>query len=273
MHGRPEDRWQWCLLCFVIILATLFVPYLRLHTPLPEGFDDGKREGLAPPSGVLVVNLDRRLDRMTHFRHGFTWTDMARKVPLHRVSAVEGSSVDASKVLTEEAMKELKDFLQTKTRRKHSQLTPGAIGCYMSHIKCWEYVAHQNRPWIICEDDAILPSDFGSRIEMALREIPATRKETVILFHILCNPKLYHELRCEKIKDNVYRAHHFWSTACYYITPEAAREMLKKALPMSIQVDHAMAQWGREGVVDNFAYPVVRTWESAGTDIQAPIQN
>lgn len=264
----------WCIFCALLVLLMAWAKQSPSTTlsGIQEGFDAPRqRIDLPEPAGVLVINLQRRADRMTHFRHSFSWTDMARTLPLHRVAAVDGNGVDASKVLSEGAMKDMQEFLRTKQRKVHSELTPGGIGCYLSHIKCWEFVAQQSKPWLVCEDDAILPQNIGQRLREALAKVPSLRPETVIFLHILCDPRLYRELRCDSLGDNVYRAHSFWSTACYYVTPEAARTMLQKALPMSIQVDHVMAQWGREGVVDNYAYPVVRTADR-DTDIQAPLR-
>lgn len=266
----------------LVIVATIALVVLG-DGPSREGFLSNAFEGwmvrpqrqriLEEPVGVLVVNLDRRVDRMEAFSTHYSRADIVHQFPLHRMSAVEGKKVDWKLVLTPEARRDMEDFLRTKTRKTHEQLTPGAIGCYLSHVKAWEWVMKKNQPWIICEDDAALPRDFYSRVKKALATVPASDKNTIILFHVICSSPHYEELKCDYLGENVYRAHKFWSTACYYITPEAARKMHATSIPIEIQVDAAMALWARSKVVDIFAFPCVNTMDEAGTDIQYPVRD
>lgn len=101
---------------------------------------------------TFVINLDRstgRLERITRefSRAGLQFT---------RFPAVDGRSIP----------QELEPYFQG------SDMLPGEIGCYASHLALWHLVAKQDQPALICEDDVLLPDDLGSLLRDLLAALP-----------------------------------------------------------------------------------------------------
>ncbi len=104
---------------------------------------------------VMVINLDSSTDR---------WESMTKQCePLgitpERVSAVRGS------LLSE---KEKSDVYQLSANlSKYDKiLNDGEIGCYMSHIRCWEQIVEQELDFaLVLEDDAILTDNIIKYVE------------------------------------------------------------------------------------------------------------
>jgi len=55
-----------------------------------------------------------------------------------------------------------------------SNLTPGEVGCYASHLKAMQLVLHRGLDWaLILEDDARLHTRLAEIIESAIERVPA----------------------------------------------------------------------------------------------------
>lgn len=110
------------------LLALLFlcVAYLRQREPF--------RDTHIP---IYVINLEKRQDRLRQF------ATRNRKVRWQRIDAVDGRNVDLGGVRT--------------------KLTKGEVGCFLSHIKALDVIAHgQDEFAIVLEDDASItfPNSF-----------------------------------------------------------------------------------------------------------------
>ncbi len=97
---------------------------------------------LAPPTPLLVINLEKSVDRRARMeeqlsRHeNFNWSF---------VKAVDGRLLPDSAAFS----------LCENTH--WSKTSKGTIGCFLSHVKCWELVRNSGAPYsIILEDDSVL---------------------------------------------------------------------------------------------------------------------
>jgi glycosyl transferase, family 25 len=106
-------------------------------------------------AAIVVINLDRSLDRLRAFR----WTN--RHVPnLRRFVAIDGRTLDRDACI--------RDGLITAD----NPYTMPALGCSLSHVALWRLCAAGDRALTICEDDAILYRHFlagQARILSSLR--------------------------------------------------------------------------------------------------------
>lgn len=103
----------------------------------------------------MVVNLDSSADRWTSMLHQ---CDLLGLSP-QRVSAVRGS------LLTEKQKSDVYQLSANLT--KYDKILNNAeIGCYMSHIRCWELIVEQELDFaLVLEDDAILTDNIVKYIE------------------------------------------------------------------------------------------------------------
>ncbi|MFS6537424.1 glycosyltransferase family 25 protein [Idiomarina loihiensis] len=103
---------------------------------------------------IFLINLDRSTERLQRASEQIEKTGFK----FERVPAVDGAT------LTDEKIAEVFDA-ETAKRRFQYDLTAGEIGCYLSHIKCWEKIINDNLDYaVILEDDLLLDRQFASVI-------------------------------------------------------------------------------------------------------------
>lgn len=213
---------------------------------------------------------------MTALQKGVAASDL-RNVPMIRVEAVDGRKADYTSLLSKTARAELTDLKVTGKRKHHAQLSPGAIGCYLSHYEVWRTVAatsHTSRdtPFLVLEDDADIPQNahvmfqHGWKAVQAAREAgtpPDAKKPYLVLWHLIC----LHG--CDVPASNLYEPEAFWSTMAYSLTPDTAAALLKAPLfPMDVQIDTAL--YLMKDTLRVFAFPCLRSGNTQ-TDIQVSI--
>jgi|UniRef100_A0A6C0BPW7 GR25 family glycosyltransferase involved in LPS biosynthesis len=122
---------------------------------------------------IYLINLKRRPDRFDEFMVVYNNTDFKNN-SLTRVNAIDGGKLDIKSIpLTNIAKLELKQLETTGFRYKHYQLTRGAIGCYLSHVKIWEKIVKENQDKaLIFEDDARPPPNIVYSINKIMMDIP-----------------------------------------------------------------------------------------------------
>lgn len=99
---------------------------------------------------VLLINLDRAVDRCN-----FMKTQLAA-AGLHnvtRISAVDGRTVGR-----------VPEYRPHEWRSRW-ELTPGELGCFLSHRTAWKQVVASQEVTVILEDDILLCSQFGETID------------------------------------------------------------------------------------------------------------
>lgn len=130
---------------------------------------------------TYLINLDESTDRLAACdqllkQHGLAY---------ERVPAVLGralSEADIAKVYDQDANK--KSYYRT--------LSPGEIGCYLSHRECWKKIANSNEPYgVVLEDDINIIGDVLKAIELIkqvefswdlIKLAPYNRKVRKVLF-------------------------------------------------------------------------------------------
>src|SRR3990167_9098955 len=96
---------------------------------------------MAAVTGAIVINLDRRQDRLHTFTKSYYASALGAAVPLYRLPAVDGNTIDVQSYVTPAAQSDLEDLALTGRRKFHDQISPGAIGCYLSHMQAWKVVS------------------------------------------------------------------------------------------------------------------------------------
>jgi len=108
------------------------------------------------------INLEKRLDRKENMEQLFSKLE----IPAQRIDAVDGSLVSYEKLL-ENNMDLCKSWLDPLQDRP---LTPGEVGCILSHTIAWTQIVKTGEPGVILEDDIFLdkPSYNVRQIEERL---------------------------------------------------------------------------------------------------------
>lgn len=235
-----------CLNLIVALIVLIVLYSRRMLEPMPYQ--------------CLVINMDSRKDRLAHFTTRYNSSDL-NKISLVRIPAVVGKELDWRNAswLTRKAKEDMLNVELYKSRTAHANLMPGAIGCYWSHIHAWRMIAKSQQSWIVFEDDLTIPKDFKKKADRVIRKLPK-KGAHVLSFQ---NYNLY-----EVIPDNkLVEIHSCMGTACYYITPSAARILLDAALPMQMQVDFFMTDCALKNLITMYSYRFVHQNE-IDSDIQ-----
>jgi glycosyl transferase, family 25 len=118
---------------------------------------DNLRQGnahsvLAPGIKNFVLNLDRRPDKYDRFLRQNNGCGIA----FERFSASDGSLMSDADAMAERLV------------APGSRFTRGAVGCAASHSRTWKWVAEQDAPALVFEDDATIRHDINERLATLL---------------------------------------------------------------------------------------------------------
>ena len=241
---------------FFILLLFLFVLVIlkaKLINGIQSKFDK-----------TYLINLDRRPDRLEKFLRSYDLSDM-KNIDLTKMTGVDGSEINIEKVpLSEVARGELKQIETTGFRSKHYQLTRGAIGCYLSHVKVWKDIVENNhKNGLIFEDDVNLPDNIHERINLSMKDVPDDWD--IILFGFHCKD-------CENMK-NYRKVNRFILLHCYAISNSAIIKILKtnSLFPIQQQIDAYLSELS-ENILNIYTVknPIIHQ-SGSRTDIQLPI--
>ena len=213
---------------------------------------------------IYLINLDRRPDRLERFMNSLDTSDM-KDMKVLRMNAVDGSEIDISRVpLSETAKGELKQIETTGFRSKHYQLTRGAIGCYLSHVKVWKDIVEKgHKNGLIFEDDVTLPENMYERMMNSMKGVPDDWD--VLLFGFHCK-------ECENVK-NYRKVDRFILLHCYAISYSGIVKMLKtnSLFPITQQIDSYMSELSPDILnIYTVKNPIIHQ-NGSRTDIQMPI--
>lgn len=223
---------------------------------------------------IFIINLDRRPDRFQRVSDTIASSDLST-VPIKRVSAVDYKQIDIDAHTSARAKQDLQSLKILKVRSFHSQLTPGAVGCYLSHVNVWKTIAESNLPddtlFLILEDDATVPayaSVYMRTAESALKALgvtPQSDKPYIVLWEIAC------QRDCQLTDTNlIVKPSVFWSLQAYTLSVKTAKALLRLPLtPIENQLDTELQFIQAAGLLDVYAYPSFPN-KSADTDIQIP---
>lgn len=240
-------------LCFFIIIG-FFVTIIHLMDVSSSKFKIDT---------IYLMNLERRPDRLNDFMVNYNNTDL-KKIQLTRMHAVDGSKLDLKSIpLTDMSKLELKQLETTGFRYKHYQLTRGAIGCYLSHVKIWENMLKNNQDIIlIFEDDARPPPNIMFAINKIMLDIP--KDWDIVLLGKYC-----HE--CEE-HATYLKMKRFILLHSYIISKKGVEKIIgtNSLFPISQQLDSFLSEISGTLNIYSPKTDIVRQGKSR-TDIQAPI--
>lgn len=214
---------------------------------------------------IYLINLKRRPDRLTDFLEFYKSSDLRNK-DIIKFDAIDGSKLNVDSVpLSELAKAELQQLETTGFRTKHYQLTKGAIGCYLSHVKIWENILKNNyNTVLIFEDDAKVPPNLNKKIHEELKNIP--NDWDIVLFGYICK-------KCMKYEKYMV-VERFMLTHCYIIKRSAIIKIMNSntLFPITQQIDSLMSELSAIINIYSVKEKLVKQFSSR-TDVQAPLIN
>jgi len=196
----------------------------------------------------VVVNLDRRPDRMEGFAQRFVLrcpvlkferfsaTDgRATQIPLSEVSASWNNSHNVV-YQRQRSIRKGWDDLHTYQERT-LPLSAGERGCSSSHVRAWrrcvELAGDTDTPLLVLEDDAAPTPEFSDMLARAMAALPSDAGLLYLGYSQAANWR-------REVSPELVESEYVWTTVAYIVWPECARKMLS-CLPVNEPVDNWMA--------------------------------
>jgi len=115
------------------------------------------RVGARQTPKALLINLPKHEERFRTVKEQLD----AAEVTYEKANAVDGRQLTVA------------DQERKVTALGRALMTPGMIGCFLSHRACWERcVEMDNGPIIVFEDDVVLADNFTAMLHAAMDELP-----------------------------------------------------------------------------------------------------
>ena len=180
---------------------------------------------------AFCITLERRKDRWRRFQD----QSGIDGLNLKRFIGVDGKTLD---ITNDQRVTTLtKRNIATKSRRSHEELdTIGGIGCALSHIALWQWIANNDHDMVLVfEDDAVVTPDF---IQHA--------NECIERSTILKDPKKWdiwmlggkwEDLSSIPGEKEVVRLDAFVLFHAYVITKRCAKKLLNDVYPIHCHID------------------------------------
>jgi GR25 family glycosyltransferase involved in LPS biosynthesis len=221
--------------------------------------------------GVFVVNLNRRPDRWKSIVAQCERAGVAQD-QLERVEAYDGSLLFSPKdqtpcvalmqqhqrggeggvLLSQVALDRLSPQLLPPSQRVWGMdLSPGAVGCALSHVHIWCDVLERGlQRALVLEDDCLLPpKDLGAELQRPGGVYDSLPRDWGFVFLSGLDPerqcRLLRVAKCSNSDEassryicrvpRIYR-----TTNCYMINARGARDLLQTCVPFTFQLDTAM---------------------------------
>ena len=216
-------------------------------------------------TAIYMINLDRNQDRLESFIEQYMMSDLRYK-QFHRIAAVDGTSINVKDVVSPTAFDEITQIEKTGYRTKHYQLTRGAIGCYLSHIKAYDYIAAGEADYgLIFEDDVKIDPVLLAK----LNAVVAAMDDTWDMLLLGC-----HCIICEK-RNTYYNLEKFFLMHGYIVRKESAAKLstMLKAKPISQQIDSEISDMISQGHFKVYCLKnSLATQSGFETNIQMPLK-
>ena len=223
------------------------------------------------PKGLkcYVISLESdHQNRLSWFKKNYEASDARHVLPLEVIPAVDGRALGdevLEKTLSRRAWQEIRDAETTGFRKGHYQLTRGAVGCYLSHLKVLERIAASRDPGgIVFEDDSKVPRNFCKKFTTSVYDLREKAMD-MLLFGCVC-------MKCNPGRTR--KVSRFFQTHGYYVTREGAQKILNilSGAQIEQQIDSALSDLCETGDLEVFcAKPSFVHQGTFKTTIQLPV--
>lgn len=218
-------------------------------------------------SAAYIINMKENTNRLALFEKRYDESDLT-SIPKIVVEAVNGRELEPqySKYVDQNVMEDLIEVVRTGKRRYHAQLTPGAVGCYLSHMKILKESRQKNI--LIFEDDAKIPSKIRDNLDTLMDCVRKRDPNWDIILLGFISDDINKATVCIKVGR-------FYQTHAYVVrNPMTLYRKITTEIPkMKQQIDSDLSDLSEKNLIKIYGYGpgnmIEQSYES-GTDIQTP---
>lgn len=194
---------------------------------------------MSQPAPVLIINLLKRSDRLINVIQQLDSVGLSRSAI--RIQAVD--SVEATENYIDFIDEVAYDNIEGELKSTSVLPTWGAVGCAMSHLRCWDYITDHNYPFgLVVEDDITITNSqkFRFNLAKAIRLIRHNlNSPAIITFNSSSHPNLPLNNNTTTIDLNIESlTEKFTGLHCYLINQVACVKLLGSIKPIRYQIDH-----------------------------------
>ena len=188
---------------------------------------------------ISVVNMPEREVRWLRTKDMVYQVPSFKRATVTRIEAVVGRELDLAQlyetsVITEYAYRSL-----ISTRNVTGiYLTPGGLGCFLSHVTIWKKTIELNQPMIVFEDDVYFVDKFDEKFQQILNELPSDFG--LFYFADFVKSRNTRGFSFSQSLDRINGEQ--WGTYAYMISPETAKLLYQNVFPIENQVDSFMTR-------------------------------
>lgn len=209
-----------------------------------------------------LINLDKRTDRMntTSYllkKHGYN--------NISRFSAINGKNISFD-ILNKLVDKDSIEPIYKNKRTNHDQLSIGAVGCYLSHVKLWNKIENDKYDYAIIFEDDTNPTININDLNKILSKSPDD-------WDIILLGGMYN-LKKNFMNPVFYKVNQFFCLHAYIINKNAIKKIKPYLYPLRVQVDWVLSNMSTDNKLNIY---VIKNsnWnqntEVNSTDIQTPL--
>jgi GR25 family glycosyltransferase involved in LPS biosynthesis len=232
---------------YIIVLLWIIVMCLY-RGRVVEGFDASETSTMDPP--VYVINLDKDAERYQEFMDFYDKSDFS-KIPCKRFPAIYGKNVDSESYLAPHAKDEFKTVNTHGYRTKHHQLTPGGMGCFLSHSRLAKQFLeeHENDdvPYmVVFEDDTVCKPETKQLLDEYISNAPSD-------WDLLSFQQW--RLKGEDVNELYKKPSSFWGTGMYVLRKSGAQKLLDEVKDTKIdgQIDAYLSRMSQQNKMNLYA--------------------
>ena len=186
--------------------------------------------------GAYVINLEANKDRKEKFLE--EWNDIDPKIKIVKAIDTRGNLWENYKQhISEKAIEDLKKTIKNKKRKLAESLSEGAVGCYLSHLKCWRRFLEESTSkddyCLIFEDDSSIPKDLIKTTDNIV-ERTKTKWGIILLGWKATSQYL-------SFNEDLLIPKSFWQLHAYLLSNFGARKLLELHDKVEMQVDAFMS--------------------------------
>ena len=214
-----------------------------------------------------VINMKRNPERLVSFARHYFSADLNT---LARIDGIDGKKINIKGIVSDAVYKQIETSEKVGFRVKHYQLTRGAVGCYLSHIKAYQtFLGSDGYDYaLIFEDDAVLHPETKRLFLTAFESLP--KDWDMALLGCTCRT-------CTASNSKWNKVDRFWGLHAYAINRASAQKVLDLLLSIDKiyqQLDSQFSDYARSGqlVIYCCREKLVDQNRNFDTTIQLPVK-
>jgi GR25 family glycosyltransferase involved in LPS biosynthesis len=180
---------------------------------------------------IFVINLKHRRDRKERVINELEY----HKINGVFVEAINGKNLNIDRVYLSQIY---------KPNYTYRPLRNGEIGCYLSHVACWNLILKSGKPYgLVLEDDVLFVDNFKYLFNDMFDYIIDQKNNIewdIIMLGRRCNKKLFYE-DCtagkEIYKSAFYPSFTGYGTYAYIIKADTIKKLLNTIFPIFKPID------------------------------------